>query len=334
MATAGSLGFVYLALRWHDTGRWVWYVAAMVAITIGLLVKVTTGVIFLVPVAVLILSLWRSGRLLVARRSVYCLAVVALFGIPLAMATAWTVYADGVRAANPASLWLSSKGELTGVYFGDIHQRLSPSTWFALSGEAQDILFGGALWIWGILAACAALLLPRRAFALSLVLSAALGPLIFTDAYVLDNPGPGYYMSAISPLAAIGIGLAAAWMWQSRRQLVVRVALLALAATWIINIKPGYWNRQYVSVYDPQQVLPVAQYVQDNSQPNELIALYGYAWDPTVLYYARREGLMIRQPLTPDYLASLAKAGYKRVFVCAPATGPSAPCQIIDLISP
>lgn len=334
MATAGSLGFVYWALRWHETGRWIWYVAAMVAATVGLLVKVTTGVIYLVPVAVLIVSLWRSGRLPVARRSVYCLAIVALFGIPLSLTAAWTVYADGVRASNPASAWLSSSGELTGVYFGSIQQRLSPSTWFTLSNEAQELLFGGVLWIWGLLAVCAGLLLTRRAFAVSLVLSAALGPLIFTDVYLLDSAGPGYYMAALSPLAAIGIGFAAAWMWRARRQIVVLVVLLGLVATWIVNIKPGYWNRQYVSDYDPQQVTPVAQYVAANSQPNELIALYGYDWDPTVFYYARREGLMVRQQITPDYLANLTKAGYTKVFVCSGATGSSAPCQIINLTSP
>jgi Dolichyl-phosphate-mannose-protein mannosyltransferase len=334
MATAGSLGFVYWALRWHETGRWIWYVAAIVAASVGLLVKVTTGVMYLVPVAVLILSLWRSGRLPVARRSVYCLAVVVLFGIPLSLTAAWTVYADGVRASNPASAWLSSSGGLTGVYFGSIQQRLSPSTWFTLSGEAQELLFGGAVWIWGILAACAAVLLSRRAFALSLVLAAALGPLIFTDAYLLDSPGPGYYMSAISPFAAIAIGFAAAWMWRARRQLVAAMVLVALVATWTLNMKPGYWNRQYDNAYDPQQVIPVAQYVEANSQPNELIVLAGYDWDPTIFYYARREGLMIRTQVTAADQTNLSKAGYSKLFICSGAPGSSPPCRVVNLTNP
>ena len=78
MATAGALAFVLWGLRWHETGKWRWYVAALAAGAIGLLVKSTTGVIYLVPLAVLVLGVWWRGKLPVARRSVYALAIVAL----------------------------------------------------------------------------------------------------------------------------------------------------------------------------------------------------------------------------------------------------------------
>jgi 4-amino-4-deoxy-L-arabinose transferase-like glycosyltransferase len=70
MATAGALAFVLCGLRWHVTGRRAWYFAALAAGVVGLLVKPTTGVMYLVPVAVLALVAWRRGELPVARRSV------------------------------------------------------------------------------------------------------------------------------------------------------------------------------------------------------------------------------------------------------------------------
>lgn len=336
MATAGSLAFVLWGLRWHQTGRSVWYFAAVAAGVVGLLVKVTTGVMYVVPLMILVLVAWRRGRLPVARRSVYALAIVALFGVPLVLTAGWTFYADSVRASNPASAWLSSSGGLTGVYFGTLQQKLNPSTWFALIDEAQFLLFGGALWVWGLLALAASMLLARRAFAVSLVLSAALGPLIFTSAYLLDNPGPGYYMAALSPLVAIAIGFAAGWLWRERHQLVSKVVLISLVLGWAVSLhlSQGYWGRIFIPTDDPRQLLSSAQFVAAHTQPDELVALAGDDWDPSIFYYARREGLMVRGQVGPDAYPHLRQLGYTRLFVCPLGRAEPNACDIIDLTAP
>jgi 4-amino-4-deoxy-L-arabinose transferase-like glycosyltransferase len=333
MATAGGLAFVLGSLRWHETGKWGWYVAALIAGTIGLLVKSTTGAIYLVPVLVLGLSVLRRGQPPVARRSGYVLAMALLLGIPLLLGGIWTVYADGVRASNPNSAWFSSSGGLAGYYLGTLRQKLDPSTWFTLIDEAQSLIFGGALWLWGLLALAAAMLLARRAFAVSLVLSATLGPLIFTTQYLV--PGQEYYMAAISPLVAIAIGLAAGWAWRERHQLISKVVLISLVVGWAVtlHLSQGYWGRQFAPVtgYDTQRILPTAQYVATNTQPDELVALAGQDWDPSIFYYARRKGLMIRGDSGPISYAQLREAGYKKLFVCPGSAGSTAPCDIIDL---
>jgi len=162
------------------------------------------------------------------------LAVVALLGIPLLIAVGWTLYADGVRASNSYSAWFSSSGGLTGYYLGSLQQKLDPTTWFDLADEAQRLLFGGTLWLWVLLALGAAMFTTRRAFAISLVLSAAIGPLIFTTQYLV--PGQEYYMAAPSPLIAIAIGLAAGWLWRERNNQVARVVMLSLALGWAITL--------------------------------------------------------------------------------------------------
>jgi len=332
MATAGALAFVLWGLRWHETGKWRWYVAALAAGAIGLLVKSTTGVIYLVPLAVLVLGVWWRGKLPVARRSVYALAIVALFGIPLMLAVGWTVYADGVRASNPDSAWFSSSGGLAGYYLGTLQQKLDPSTWFTLADEAQGLLFGGTLWLWVLLALGAAMLLARRAFAVALGLSAAIGPVLFTTQYLV--PGQEYYMAAISPLVAIAIGLAAGWLWRERHQLVTKVLVLSLVVGWgvTLHLSQGYWGRQFIPTDDPQQIIPAAQFVDAHTQPGELVALAGDDWDPSIFYYARREGLMVRGDSGPDIYPHLRALGYTKLFVC-PLSRPSTEdaCDILDI---
>jgi len=334
MATAGGLAFILWGLRWHETGKWRWYVAALAAGAIGLLVKSTTGAIYLVPLFVLVLGVWFRGKLPVSRRSVYALAIVVLFGVPLLLALGWTVYADGVRASNPDSAWFSSSGGLAGYYFGTLQQKLDPTTWFTLVDEAQGLLFGGTLWLWGLLALAAALLLARRAFAISLVLSAAIGPLIFTTQYLV--PGQEYYMAAISPLVAVGIGLAGGWLWRERHHPVSKVVLTALVLGWAItlHLSQGYWGREYARSYDPSQILPAAAYVAANSQPDELVALAGQDWDPSIFYYARREGLMVRGSVGPELYPHLRELGYKKLFFCQGGGGAPTVCSIVDITAP
>ena len=334
MATAGGLAFVLWGLRWHQTGKWRWYLAALAAGAVGLLVKSTTGVIYLVPLVVLVLGAWYRGRLPVARRSVYALAVLALFWVPLLLAAGWTLYADGVRASNPASAWFSSSGGLVGYYFGTLQQKLDPTTWFTLVDEAQGLLFGGAFWLWGLLALAAAWSLTRRAFAIALILSAGIGPLLFTTQYLV--PGQEYYMAAISPLVGIGIGLAAGWLWRERHHPVGKVVLISLALGWAItlHLSQGYWGRQFLAVDDSQQILPAAEFVAAHTQPDELVALAGDDWDPSIFYYARREGLMVRGQVGPDSYPHLRQLGYTRLFVCPLGRAAPNACDIIDLTAP
>jgi hypothetical protein len=254
----------------------------------------------------------------------------------LLLAAGWTFWADGVRAANPNSAWFSSSGGLAGNYFGTLQQKLDPSTWFDLADEAQSLLFGGTLWLWGVLALAAAALLARRAFAISLVLSAAIGPVLFTYQYL--TPGQEYYMAAISPLIAVAIGLAAGWMWRERSHLLSRVVLVGLVVGWAVtlHLSQGYWGRMFIPTDDPQQILPAAQFIDDHTQPNELVALAGDDWDPSIFYYARREGLMVRGSVGPAQYPELRSMGYKRLFACSLSSGPSSPttCSIIDLTGP
>jgi len=84
-------------------------------------------------------------------------------------------------------------------------------------------------------------------------------------------------------------------------------------------------------VYDRDQVMPAAEYVAAHTQPDELVALAGQDWNPSIFYYARRQGLMVRDQTGPDVYAQLRDSGYTRLFRCPGGVGSSTPCDVIDL---
>ena len=80
--------------------------------------------------------------------------------------------------------------------------------------------------------------------------------------------------------------------------------------------------------------LRAAEFVAAHTQPGELVALAGDDWDPSIFYYARREGLMVLGAAEPDVYARLRELGYTRLFVCPlNRPSPATACDIVDLTS-
>jgi 4-amino-4-deoxy-L-arabinose transferase-like glycosyltransferase len=331
LATASSLAFVFASFEWHDRGQGRWFAAAVAAGAAGMLIKPTTAFMYFVPVLALGFSAWRQRRLPASSLPRYSLAMGFLLGVPVILGAAWTVYADGVRASYESTAWFSAAAGLSAYYLGTLAQKLDPSTWFQLIEQAERLLFGNAIWLWFLLAIAAAYTARRRLFAFALVLSGALGPLVFTNQYLV--PGQEYYMAAISPFVAILIGLGVGWLWPARHQSVSKVAMASLVVGWIVtlHLTQGYWGRQFAGVHDLDQILPAAEFVAAHSRPDELVGLAGQDWNPAVFYYARREGFMIRGSAGPDDLARLRGLGYRALFYCPPGRGLPQPCDVLTI---
>lgn len=129
MATAGALAWVLAGIHWRDRGGRVPWFVATVAGCVALLVKVTTGVFWVLP-----LLAYRPAREVPAgddppsARWRRLAALGAMVAFPLGLAVSWTTYSDRIKAASPLTAWLTS-GALVEWNFGTLAQRADPTTW-------------------------------------------------------------------------------------------------------------------------------------------------------------------------------------------------------------
>lgn len=320
LATAGALGTLYFALRWHEDSRAVWWVAALVAAVIGMLVKPTTFALYALPLLILIVQALRGHSRPISSRVVYATAIAVLLLVPLAAGVAWIVHSDAIKGASQYTAGLTSQA-LTTWNYGTIDQRLNLATWQLIGGRVNDYLFGGASVVWIPLAFIGSLRLRRRWFAIALLIGAFAGPLVFTNLYWIHD----YYLIALSPIAAAGVAIGARWLWLERRWIVPVLIGAGLVFAWLATMSrvDDYWLRQYRGVVDPSHHLDAAAYIIARSDPDERVVITGRGWNPATLYYAERWGLMIEgrpedtlvSALGPR-LAELRALGYEKLFHC------------------
>ncbi len=291
LATLLGVSFVALTLEWGRSGRWGTFAGALTVGALAMLVKITTGLIWLAPA--LLLARGRIGWRLV------------LLFVPVLVGLAWTAWADGIKSAGPITQYLTSQ-ELTDWNIGTIAQRLDEGTRRAFDRWTIPLGAVGLVTL--------ALIRPRlerpglRAwFAATLVA----GPLLFTNLYSVHS----YYWIAVSPALAglLGAGFAAPLeRWPRRSIAVVMVALAVafMATTYVRSVDS--WKVAFSPVWDPENVLPIARQIRDETREDELVFIAGRDWSPAIFLYADRHGIML-----PDFIdpASLDLTGYSQ-FDC------------------
>lgn len=285
MSAAGGLAFLYFATRWIDEGRTVNWVAAALGGAIGILVKITTGGFYLLPVL-----LWRSpsGRWGFQRLSVWALLVVSV-----AVGAAWSAWSQGVREETPASVFLSMENQF-GWFFGTVGMRLDPGAW-RVPLVALIALTGFGFALWAPLAVARARATGQPAFFAALLSLVVVMPLLLFNLYAIHD----YYFVAIAPIAALGIGLGFEWLRQHWGRPWVRRAGVALAGAWVATVIGmfGSWSIMYGIPAEEERSMRIAAFVRDNSDPDDWVVLRGWSWNSTFLYYARRQGLAVPEPI-------------------------------------
>lgn len=284
LATAGGIGFLYFSIRWMDEGRrWNW-IASAVAGILGIVVKITTGGFYLLPVL-----LWRSPS---GRWGFQRLSVWALLGVSVAAGAAWSAYSQGVREETPASVFLSMENQLA-WFFGSLAMRLDLAAW-RVPLVALIALTGFGFLVWGPLAVARAKLSRQSAFLLALLGLVVVMPLLLFNLYAIHD----YYWAAVAPIIAIAIGLGAEWIrehWHSR---LARRAGVGLAGAWVATIVGmfGSWSIIYGTPAEEPKAMQIADFVRDHSDSDDWVVLRGWGWNSTFFYYARRQGLAIPEP--------------------------------------
>jgi Dolichyl-phosphate-mannose-protein mannosyltransferase len=309
LATAGAVGYVWAGTAWRDHGRpWRWG-AAVLAGLVAMLVKPTTGLFWLLPFVAYVAAHDTGGVrgwIRVRSRPSY----VALLVIPVASALLWTWHADSIKAASPATTWLTSQALQT-WNFGTLPQRLEFTTWLGIAARIEETLVGTPFLCLFPMAMIAAVRSRQSVWWGALGLAAILPVAVFFNLYVVHD----YYLAAITPALAafLGLGAATVWEYQSRMSYRALLVLAALSAAALLGMQSrGYWSPIYRSVSDPSHALPLARELVASSRPDDLVVVAGRDWSPDVLYYARRFGLMLAPSLVrPDLVGRLPADPYR-----------------------
>lgn len=281
MATAGGIGFLYFATRWMEEGRPRDWVAAAATGSLGILVKITTGGFYLLPVL-----LWRSSSGIwgFQRRSVWALVALAVV-----IGFAWSAYAQVVREQTPASGFMSMGNQLA-WFFGSLGQRLDITSWrVPLVGIIA--LTGFGIVLWGPIAVARARAGPQSLFLTSLLALVPVIPLVLFNLYAIHD----YYLAAIAPPVALGIGLGVEWLRANWAARWVRRAGIGLAGAWAATVVGMFssWSLIYGPPAEEARAMHISTFVRNHSEPDDWVVLRGWGWNSTFFYYARRQGLAI-----------------------------------------
>jgi hypothetical protein len=275
---------VLFALRFLDgRGPANWVVAAGFGV-VALLVKITTGGFYLLPIL-----LWRGtdGRFGFRRPSIWVLVI----GITLA-GLGWSSHAQGVRAEQPAAAFLALQNQL-GWFFGTLGEHFDPGRWRYVLVAVLSLTGSGIIG-WAPLAVSRSRSHPQSAFVISLLAVTAIVPLLLFNLYSVHD----YYWIAVAPGIAIAVGLGVEWIVQRGRTRRARRIGVALAGAWVATLigLAGTWTLMYGEPVEQPRAFQIAGFIRDHSAPDDWVVVSGLDWNTTFLYYARRAGLAMPEP--------------------------------------
>lgn len=321
LATAGAVGFAWATVAWRDSRRPPIGGLALLAGLVGMLVKPTTALFWLVPALGYRPTVPPRGS-----RRVHLLPLAALALTPAAAAVVWTRHADAVKAASPLTAWLTS-GELQEWSFGTVSQRLDAGVWGVISSRVILGITGVVGTVLLCVAVVAILKSRQRRFWVGVALAGLLPPLVFTNLYYQHT----YYLAAVTPAVAALIGLGAGFLWKRlpERPWVRRSAAIAgtlLVGSGIVGFDGSHWRTIYDD--DPQpEVAALARELAAVTSPPEFVGVLGLDWSPALLYYADRRGLMVVDRVAEPAWQTLRNDGYRHIFVRRPRVSGLAPLE-------
>jgi hypothetical protein len=277
-----AIVFSFLLLKMWESQKIHLLVLASVMGSLGGLVKVTTLVPHIIFVGIYILLKTRSLKeLLENRRRLIFLSLPMLSSI--IVARLWTMWSDHSKELNPATKWLTEKNLFEWNY-GTVQQRKISANWSVILDRIDQLIIG-RFSVVAIL--IVAILIPKSRVRLIALLAGIIVTIsIFFNLYIVHD----YYLVAISSLLVLAVGVTVDSILVNNGSLLYRSsAFLAIILIVLISLitQRSYWTLAYKNLPTPVSEL------KERSDPNQYAFTSYGGWNPVLLYYAERRGMML-----------------------------------------
>ncbi len=261
-----------------------WLALAIVAGTGAGLVKVTTLMLYALPVAI-----WAACRLWTARGDGRWRAelgwMVGAVLVPVLATWWWLRFADATKALNPMADFLNSES-LRGFTLGTNETRFSLKMWAMKAQIVSERL----TWLPAITASALLAILLRGArwreiLACTTLFAGAL--LLFPVLYALHD----YYYVANTMLLLLAMGLVlVAFVESVSPRWMVSLAIAAVISGQIYEYLGYYYVGQRVQALEGNRL---TQALRAITRPDEYLIITGQDWNSMIPYYAQRRALML-----------------------------------------
>lgn len=293
-----GLVFVWAIVRvWRGSGS-VHGLVAVLAATLAALVKVTTfyGFAVFVAVAFLWIALRENGwqPAWIYRHTKLIAWGGASAMVSLIVLMLWLNHADAIKAQTPFGSVLTT-ASLSPWNYGTLAQRLDPAVWWGVFVEKRFADLFGSVTIFVVIVLIGMSVRATRAM-VSLLFSAYLVPFFtFTNLHFVHD----YYQAANQVFATSIVGLVLWWIIQAvggRRGLLVG----SLAALGLCGLSGWHMSNHYLpmmkAAFQPSRVSEVAKVVGAQTEPDDVLIVFGMDWSSELAYFGRRRAVM-----TPDW---------------------------------
>lgn len=291
-----GLLFVSFALRFWDQPSWkLAIITAACGATTGL-IKVTT----LLPMVVFLLLLVLNKKELVLEIKRNKNKILGSIGILISVFFAtqlWANFSDHIRASNPATQWLT-QSRLNLWNFGTFQQRQQYGNWKLIFDRIDQLIAPPSTVIVCLVIGLA--FKKTRRLSASALVAAVVAIGVFFNLYIVHD----YYLIAVSCMFAFIVAAAIDAVWATVKiqrikfsgWLIIPISLVGLL---VIDGK-SYWSTAYTKYPRGESELGML------SRPDQQAFVSWGGWNPLVLYYANRKGMMLTpQAVTVDYLRTL-----------------------------
>jgi hypothetical protein len=310
-AVTFALGYVHFVLRWLDEpARWTFFLAALSLGSLGTLTKITTMAICVPPIVLFSASHFydvlksRQGSNAIRSRCNFGIIGlwIAVLAIPIVVGQIWIWHADAIKSQSPIGRFLVSNAPLLTTWnYGTWAQRIQWHNWVQIFSRIVRYLIPYGFCAAPALAIARAPWLDRcaRLFVASMAAALLLPICLFFNLYLIHD----YYLCAI---VACGSALTGFGLFQLYKMAKTWRASTTGARTTVVGVFVVMGAMQYRGVQHAVEYLrptytvhydhPICQMgeaLNRATQPDEIVILSGFPdWDPSILYYAKRRGLI------------------------------------------